>query len=113
MAMAAETPHTAPCRHLDIELDPEARIEPARQADEVRDRQAEHERHQRRLEVIGARLIPLADRKNDDRENVEEDEGGHEVAQFLPKRDDRDGEDRQPQQELNDIARYVGGEVGA
>ena len=38
---------------LDVELDAEAGIEPARQADDFEISKAEHERHQRRLEIVG------------------------------------------------------------
>ena len=46
---------------LDVELDAEAGVEPARQADHIGDHEASDERDERRLEVVIVRLIPLAD----------------------------------------------------
>ena len=58
---------------LDVELDAEPGIEPARQADQVgRCSRPSDERHQRRLEIVGTGPVPLAEREDRDREHIEQ-----------------------------------------
>ncbi len=98
---------------LDVELAPETRIEPARQAQQVGADQPEQEREQRRFQVICSRTLPLAHDEDCPSGDVEQSEGGHEPPQSKAQRAERDCEGEQPDAELRQVPRPFGGDVRA
>ena len=98
---------------LDVELDAEAGVEPARQADQVRQHEADDQRHQRRLEIVGVGLVPLAEREDRDRQHIEERERRDEIPRLMPERGERDGEHAEPDEKLRDVAKVIGGKMRA
>lgn len=98
---------------LDIELDAKPRIEPARQRRDIRDEEAQHKRHERRLEVVVVCLVPLSEREDHDGQDVEQHEGREELARLVAERRKRDGEGHGPEDELRNVAQNVVGEMCA
>ena len=97
---------------LDVELHPEAGVEPARQQAQIGDRQPDEERDQRRLEIVPEGLRPLAGGEDHEAEQVEDQEGRHEVTRLVAERRQRHREGREPEGELRQIARPVRGDIG-
>jgi hypothetical protein len=96
---------------LDVEFDPEALVQAAGQNVEVGQQQAGDQRHQRWLQVEPDRLRPLAQREDDDRCGIEEQEGWNRIAQSVAKAGESRRHQGEPERELGEIARPLGGEI--
>lgn len=86
-------------------------IEPLRQSDQVGNNETQHKSEERRLEIITIRLVPVAGRENDQRQNVDEKKRRNERLRLLA--DKRRGESQQGKKddELYNVTHDIGREL--
>src|SRR5947209_7811127 len=77
----------------------------ARDAYQVREREAAHQRDQRSLKTVIVGDVPLPGDKDEQREQIQHGKGGDEIARFAAHSGQSNGKGSRPQAELNQISR--------